>query len=79
MKQGFCFGLGMMLGLLTPAVLVLVFVGIYVGLRDWLLNLRKKDREHRFNGSESSRVLLFRSEPGAQQAERTDYSQAGTH
>lgn len=36
MKEGFCFGLGMMLGLMAPAVLILVVMAIAGGLVDWL-------------------------------------------
>jgi hypothetical protein len=76
MKEGFCFGLGMMIGLLTPAVLILVVMSIAVGLRDWLLSRKRKKQESRSGGPESSKLLIFQTEQGTQHTERTKYSRA---
>jgi hypothetical protein len=76
MKEGFCFGLGMMIGLLTPAVLILVVMSIAVGLRDWLLSRNRKKRESRSGDPESSKLLIFQTEPGTQHTEQTKYWRA---
>ena len=78
MKEGFFFGLGMMIGLLTPSVVFFIVLGITVGLRDLILSRRKKRREAGLEGSEPSKVLVFQTEPRAHQTERTNYSRGVT-
>jgi hypothetical protein len=66
MKEGFRFGLGMMIGLLTPAVVIFIVVGTAVGLRDWILSRRKKGHVSESACSESSKVLVFQADLGNQ-------------
>jgi hypothetical protein len=76
MKEGFWFGLGMMIGLLTPAIVIFIVMGMAVGLRDWVLSRRKKKQVSGSACSESSKVLVFQTESRLQQTERTGYSKA---
>jgi hypothetical protein len=61
MWNGFCFGFGMMMGLLAPAALSIFFIGLWVFIRD-RLDRPDAPQARRVKSSRNSRnVLLFES------------------